>query len=224
MNCDNVKELLYELITGSLQGDNLMRVEKHIEGCENCRREAERLTRTVTLLDEVKPPPLSADFKETVLRRVQTLPLPPKPVWQRIKEHVMPYITPSLTPAFMKGMAVAVVLLVTATIFIPGVLPEKEKHWKDIEIKLHGVKNPIIIETDDSEKALDQLKEIIHAHDGSVLQTIWVEKGIQVLFRVKQEEESSLIEELTSLGNVFMEKEGYKDAKGNIGVVLKGRE
>jgi hypothetical protein len=221
MNCNNVKELLYEYITESLQGDDLIKVKKHLEGCENCRSEAEKITRTVKLLDEVKPPPLSTNFKASVLRRVQTLPLPPKPVWQRIKEHLMPYLTPAPTPAFMKGLAVAVVLLVAAAIFIPEILHQREQNWKDIDIKLHEVKNPIIIATDESEKALDQLKVLIHAHDGSVLQTIWVEQGIQVLFSVSPEEESSLLNDLSSLGSVFMEQEGYKDAKGNIGVVLQ---
>ena len=217
MECNNVKNLLYEFVTESLQGDDLIRVKNHLEGCENCSREVEKITHTVKLLDEVKPPPLSADFKATVLSRTQELPLPGKPVWQRIKEHVMPYITPSLTPAFMKGAAVAVVLLVTVTIFIPGILSEKEKHWKDIEIKLHGVKNPVIIEIDNSEQALDQLKELIHAHDGTVLQTIWVEQGIQILFHVKQEKESSLIEEFTGLGSIHMENEGYKVIRATIG-------
>lgn len=224
MICDDVKELLYEYITESLQGDDLISVQRHLEGCENCRREAEKITRTVKLLDEVKPPPLSADFKATVLRRTQELPLPPKPIWQRIKDYIMPYLTPAPTPAFMKGLAMAVVLLVTATIFIPQILHRRETYPRDIEIKLHGVENPIIIETEDSEKAFEQLKELIHAHDGDVLQTIWVEQGIQVLFSVTPEEESSLINDLSSLGNVFMEKEGYKDAKGNIGVVLQEKE
>ena len=118
----------------------------------------------------------------------------------------------------------AVVLLVAAATFIPQIFHRRETYPRDIEIRLHGVESPIIIETDESEKALEQLKELIHAHDGSVLQTIWVEQGIQVLFSVKQEEEASVFEKLHSLGNVFMEEDGYKDAKGNIGVVLQERE
>jgi hypothetical protein len=224
MNCNNVKELLYEYITESLQEDDLISVQRHLEGCENCSREAQKITHTIKLLDEVKPPPLSTDFKETVLRRVQELPLPPKPVWQRIKDQVMPYLTPAPTPTFIKGLAMALILLVAAAIFIPQILHKRETYPRDIEIRLHGVENPIIIEIDESEKALEQLKELIRAHEGSVLQTIWVEKGIQVLFRVNQEEESSLVNDLSSMGNVFMEEEGYKDAEGNIGVILQEKE
>jgi hypothetical protein len=224
MNCNNVKELLYEFITGNLQGDELISVQRHLENCENCSREIERIAHTVKLLDKAKPPPLSADFTETVLKRAEELPLPPKPFWQRIKDHIMPYLTPAPSPTLIKGLAMAVVLLVAATIFIPQILHRRETYPRDIDIKLQGVETPIIIETDESEKALDQLKELIHAHDGSMLQTIWVEKGIQVLFRVAPEEESPLVNDLSGLGNVLMEKEGYKDAKGNIGMILKERE
>jgi hypothetical protein len=221
MNCNDVKDILYEYITQNLQGDDLLKVQKHLEDCENCRREAQKITRTLKLLNKVKPPPLSADFKETVLRRTQELPLPPKPFWQRIKEQMMPYLTPAPTPTFLKGLTIAVILLVAATIFFPQIFHKQETYPRDIEIRLHGVERPIIVEIDDSEKALEQLKERIRAHDGSVLQTIWVEDGIQVLFSVKQEQESSLVNDLSSLGNMFMEEKGHKDAQGNIGVVLK---
>lgn len=118
----------------------------------------------------------------------------------------------------------AVILLVAATIIIPQIFHERETYPRDIEIKLRGVESPIIIETEDSEKTFEQLKELIRAYDGSVLQTIWVEKGIQVLFSVTPEEESSLVNNLSGLGNLFMEQEGYKDAKGNIGVILQEKE
>lgn len=224
MACEEIKELLYEFVTERLQEDEQRRVQQHLESCENCRREAEEMAHTVKLLDTVKPPPISADFKERVLRRVDGLPLPSKPVWQRIKE----YLLPSSSPTLLKGLAVTMILLiaVSSIYLIPEILQRRERWYrgepKPISSDFLNVPNPIILEVDDIEQ---ESKYLV----GLIQQVTYNDtkpgEEREMLFRVKQDEEQALLEYLDKSGAAIPSNaEDYKDENGDIALILKKRE
>lgn len=227
MKCEEVKELLYEYIMGELQEDKRIKVQQHLESCENCRREAEDIAHTVKLLDTVKPPPISEDFKERVLRRVDKLPLPSKPFWQRVKE----YMLLSPPPTLLKGLAVAVILLVAVSsiYLIPEILHRKERGYrgepKPISSEFLKVPNPIILEVDDIEQESKYLVELIQQVKYNDTKP---GEEREVLFRVKQDEEQALLEYLDKLGAAIPgNAEDYKYYENEyiyIAVILQKRE
>ena len=109
-----------------------------------------------------------------------------------------------------------------------GVTPEKPFEIEKIlgkqvftTLSLKEVKNPIIIETGDIESTFEQVRRLIKAHNGNMQEAIWIEKGIKLIFNLRREEETSLFNEINKLGRTKIEKEGYRDKKGNIVIFLK---
>ena len=68
-----------------------------------------------------------------------------------------------------------------------------------------------------------KVRKLIQAHNGKMVEALWSEKNIKLIFSLGREEEVSLFNELTKLGRIKVEKEGYRDKKGNIVVFLKER-
>ncbi len=64
--CDETQASLAELALGILPGDERARVLAHLEGCERCQNEAERLTGTVDAMLQLAPeiePPLGLEVR-----------------------------------------------------------------------------------------------------------------------------------------------------------------
>jgi hypothetical protein len=56
-----------------------------------------------------------------------------------------------------------------------------------------------------------------------MIEAIWIEQGIKMVFSLEKKEEISLFKEFNKLGRTKIEKEGYRNKKGNIVVLLKER-
>lgn len=222
MRCARVKELLYDFLTHRLDGKTHHRVEEHLMACKHCQVEQRELEETISLLDQWKPPEISPTIEDQIISRIKKR-MAEKPE-SRVKTIIDRVFRPYSIKITLEGLAVMAIILLSLTIYkgyYPGKFHEAEKAVKELEIKFFEVKNPIIIETKDIDPALELVKNLIQNHHGSLLQTIWMDGGVKVTFSLKKEEESSLFDEFHRLGRVQMEKEGYKDGKGNIVVLLK---
>lgn len=71
MNCADVQEYLYEYHTGRLDEQTRRDVEAHLAACPACRQALEELKIDLKLLDHARPPELSADFKDRVMRGIE---------------------------------------------------------------------------------------------------------------------------------------------------------
>jgi len=90
-------------------------------------------------------------------------------------------------------------------------------------LHLKEVKNPIILETGDIDNTFEKVRRLIQAHNGKMIEAIWIEQGIKMVFSLEKKEEISLFKEFNKLGRTKIEKEGYRNKKGNIVVLLKER-
>ncbi len=218
MKTEHLGENLYDYVTGRMDDKDYHFAEEHLKGCEKCQKEVHELKETLKLLDQFQPPPLSDEIKEAVKQKLRKLPLPPKPLPQRLKEWIQ------IRPVKW-GLAVATVMvLLTLTIyrnFTDVNLSRIEQLTKDIKIRLPDVKNPIIIEVNELDAGLEKLKEIIKSQDGEVLQVITIKEGLKITVNLEKDKEKTFFEKLNILGKTLMEKEGYRDEHGNIVVVLK---
>jgi hypothetical protein len=76
MTHDEARELFTARIDDALAADERARLERHLAGCADCRRELERLERTVALLHQARPVHAPAGFVERVAAAVR--PAPPR--------------------------------------------------------------------------------------------------------------------------------------------------
>ena len=214
------------------QGEK-MTVEKHITSCFHCLNQLTELKELIYFQKHKAPLPshllqnIKSLFPKEKRRRKEFLKDIFSPIIQRISDlFTFPlrqwrYTTVSL------ATALAVILIIIA---YRGVTPEKPFEMSKIPgektftmLSLKEVRNPIILETGDIDNTFEQVRKLIQAHNGKMIEGTWLEKEIKLIFSLRKEEESSLFNELNKLGRIRIEKEGYRDRKGNIVVLLKER-
>jgi len=220
-------------IENKLPKGEKMRVEKHISSCLYCLNQLTELKELVYFQRQSTPLPshllqkikdlfpkeekfkkeLSKDIFYPFIQRIFDLFAFPVRQWR--------YAAVSL------ATALAVILIL---IIYRGVTPEKPFDIEKIQqprgftmLSLKEVKNPIIIESESIENTFEQVRRLIQAHNGKMLEAIWFEKGIKLIFSLRREEETSLFNEFNKLVRIKIEKEGYRDKKGNIVLLLKER-
>jgi len=214
--CPEIQEYLYEYLTGRLPEDDQPLVTQHLATCDACQQAAHALGHTLRLLDQAKPPPLSANFTASVLKQVRARPWPSASFWQRLTDRFQ-------FPAFVwggKGFAAIMMLLVAATLLRPYIAPRPTGQSKEMNMDIAVVPAPLRIETDDPEQALDKLKILIAEQQGEVLQTLWVQNGIQVIVKLKPETETTFLKQLHSLGKMEPAADSFKDTQSNLVVLL----
>jgi hypothetical protein len=223
MQTEHIGEYLYEFVTQRMNEKDHRFWEAHIGQCVECQMEVAEMSKVLGLLNQVETPLPSEAFKNDLARKLRTAPLPEKPFTERIREW---FQVPSLRWS-LRGAAVAAVLLLSL-IAIRDFFPESEKIDKTPRggITIGEVKpapNPIVIETKSVEESLQRLKEIIQSHQGSLVRRRPVADGLEVTFKVGNEEEQNLIRSLDQLGNVKREEQGFKDGEGNLVILLRGK-
>jgi len=220
-------------IEKKLPKEEKMRVEKHISSCLYCLNQLTELKELVYFQRQSAPVPsyllqrikdlfpkeekhrreLSKDIFSPVIQRISNFLTFPVRQWR--------YATVSIATA-----------LVIISIFIvyKGFSPEKPFDIKKITeprgftmLSLKEVKNPIIIESENIDNTFEQVRKLIQAQNGKMVEAVWIEKGIKLTFTLRKEEETSLFDDFSKLGEVIAKGEGYRDKKGNIVVLLKER-
>ena len=73
MNCNQIKEKLWQLYAGEMDPDLLEMTEKHIAGCPACFKEAQSMKFVLERLPKVPPLPESylGSYKQTVIARIE---------------------------------------------------------------------------------------------------------------------------------------------------------
>jgi len=220
MDCKEVKEVLYDVLTHRLKDDDLQKVNAHITQCENCQKNLEELRGTLALLDTWKTPKLSPGFRASVLESIdERESRRPAGVIKRMLEWIL---QPPRLKRPLQGLAVVAMILLAFTVY-RGLSPGPDRTMRDLPspVKVIGAENPIVVEVKNVDEALDGLKRIIEVHHGSLVRRRPVEETLEVTFTLHGEREESLIGDLGQLGTVHTIKPGFKDGEGNLVVVLK---
>jgi hypothetical protein len=220
-------------IENKLPKGEKIRVEKHISSCLYCLNQLTELKELVYFQKQSVPLP------SHLLQKIKGLfPKEEKPQKDFLKDIFSPLIqriSDFLTfPVRQWRYATVSIATALVVIFIfivyKGFSPEKPYEIVKIPggkafttLGLKEVKNPIILETGDIDSTFEQVRKLIQVHNGKMIEAKWFEKEITLVFNVRREKESSLFNELNNLGRIRIEKEGYRDRKGNIVVLLKER-
>ena len=83
MSCHDARERLSELIDDALDPGTRAAVDAHVSGCPECRRELDRLERTVVLLRAVEPVRAPVGFVDRVVAAAK-----PVPWYRRVRERL----------------------------------------------------------------------------------------------------------------------------------------
>ena len=210
-----------------------MRVEKHIASCLYC------LDQLVELRELIHFQKNSVPLPSQLMQKIQGLfPKKETPAKGFVKDIFTPFIQ-RISDLFsfpLHQWRYATVSLITASVIIlalviyKGLTPEKPLDLEKIMrpkdftlLSLREAKNPIIIKTRDIDETFERVRVLIQAHNGKMLEALWIEKGIKLTFTLKKEKETSLFDDFSKLGEVSAKEEGYRDKKGNIVVLLKER-
>jgi len=108
MNCHDARERLSELIDDALDPATRAAVDAHVSGCPECRREIDRLERTVALLQAVEPVRAPVGFVDRVVEAAR-----PVPWYRRVGGRLA-----RLQPLGVPIEAVALVLVATLAVFV----------------------------------------------------------------------------------------------------------
>ena len=220
-------------IENKLPKGEKMRVEKHISSCLYCLNQLTELKELVYFQKQ------SAPLPSHLLQKIMGLfPKEEKLRKEFLKDIFYPFIQ-RISDFFtfpVRQWRYATVSLATALgvilimIIYKGTTPEKPFVIEKIPqprgftmLSLKEVKNPIIIESQNIDNTFEQVRKLIQAHNGKMVEALWLEKNIKLIFSLGRDEEVSLFNELAKLGRIKIEKEGYRDKKGNIVVFLKER-
>lgn len=226
-------EILGLYIEGKLPIGEKIRAEEHIGSCLYCLNQLTELKELVYFQRQ------SAPLPSHLLQRIKGLfPREERPRKEFLKDIFSPIIQRIsdfftfpvrqwryATVSFATALAVILIMIIYR-----GVTPEKPFDIKKITeprgftmLSLKEVKNPIIIESENIDNTFEQVRKLIQAHNGKMVEAVWIEKAIKLTFSLRREEETSLFKELDKLGTTKIEKEGYRNRKGNIVVLLKER-
>jgi hypothetical protein len=116
VTCQEARELFSAAVDGVLSADEQARLDAHVAGCADCRRERERFERTVSLLREAEPVRAPVGFVDRVLAAVR-----PDPWWKRIARRLVgPW--PTRIPQVAAVAAVAIV-----TVYLYRGAPEQAR-------------------------------------------------------------------------------------------------
>jgi len=221
-------------IENKLPKGEKIRVEKHISSCLYCLNQLTELKELIYFQRKRAPMP------SRLLQKIKDLfPKEEKPSKEFLKDILFPFIQ-RISDFFtfpVRQWRYATVSLVTALavilimIIYRGITPEKPFEIKKIQqpsvftmLSLKEAKNPIIIETGDIDNTFEQVRRLIQAHNGKMIEAMWMGKSIKLIFNLRREEETSLFNEFIKLGRAKIEKGGYRDKKGNIVVLLKEKQ
>jgi hypothetical protein len=104
MTCDETRELLSALLDEALDSGERARVEAHLAGCSDCRRELDGLRATTALLSRVERARAPMGFVDRVMTRV-----PPGPWYRRLGRAL--FVPLSIKLPIEAGTVVVVVML-----------------------------------------------------------------------------------------------------------------
>ena len=223
MDCNEIKNLLYEELTGINPDKEISTIiEAHLQECRGCREEKQVMIRTIKALDAIKPPELSAGFQSMVLQKAQAFPLPTKRFSQRIKEWFqVPYLKYS-----MEGLAATAVIVIALAVY-KGINPTRPSKMemipRNFQIEISGTTTtqPIIIPTNDLGKTLSDLKGLIIKYNGQLLQANKMDQMVQVTFKMKKENDAAFLSELKKSFQTEIKSEEFRDENGNVVILLR---
>ncbi len=226
-------EIIGLYIEEKLPKGEKIRVEDHISSCLYCLNQLTELKELIYLQNKRAslPSHLLQRIKDLFPQEQQPKKEFPKDIFSPLIQRIFDFFTFPIRQWRYATVSLATALAVILIMIIyKGATPEKPFEIEKIlgkqtftTLSLKEVKNPIVIETGDIDNTFEQVRRLIQTHNGKMIEAMWMEKSIKLIFNLRREEETSLFNELNKLGRTKVEKEGYRDKKGNIVVLLKER-
>ena len=227
-------EILGLYIEGKLPMGEKIRAEKHLSSCLYCLNQLTELKELIYFKRQNTPLPshLRQRINELFPKEEKPKKELSKYIFSAFIQRISDFFTFPVRQWRYATVSLATALAVILILIIyKGATPdkpfdiEKSMRPKDFTLlSLREVKNPIVIETGGIDSAFEQVRKLVQVHNGKMVEAIWIDQGIKLIFNLRREEEPRLFNEFNKLGKTKVEKEGYRDKKGNIVVLLKEKQ
>lgn len=123
MTCDETRDLLSAYLDEGVDPDERSRVDAHLEGCAECRRELEALRGTVALLHRVEPVQAPVGFVDRVMVAAR-----PRPWYRRVADAVLLPLSVKLPLE-----ATAVVMIGLLAVYLFERSPELQQAAREVD-------------------------------------------------------------------------------------------
>lgn len=224
--CREIQLDLFEYLSGNISLERAKEIEKHINTCQLCKKEYFGVKQIIHIFSEMKVPEVSDDFSLNVMKRIEEY---------NKKKELGCFNSHALSDKFfiflfrrrLIGGAVSVLILfvLVAILYQQGLFSGLGKkpipRGIDVRIPGEGADRPIIIWVEDIPDAFTKLVEFLKLYEGKVIKEYEISSGSIIVVRIAKQKEMLLIEELSKLGKVEMEKTGYRDKVGDIVILFK---
>jgi len=144
MNCTKTKKDLVAYLDGELADGRATAVRDHLERCPACRLEAERLSASGAILDEIADIEPSSDFLEKVIAGAKSSPAP-------VSNHGL-----LIVRRFAAVAAALIIIAVTFWLAWPGATTSEQLSPEEQEI----VKNMEVLENMELLENMDLLTDL----------------------------------------------------------------
>ena len=208
MNCDEIKDLLFDYLKNRLSPACHQDVQHHLSKCPECQAQEEELKELFALLDIAGPIEPSADFVQRVMERIEYL----EKVEQRDKGPIHDLILTfkgffkrlmekSAWPVPAVALATIAIAIVATNIFWQG--PHKVTRPTMVttrELKIHADVLPSII-IESQRDILSDVSSFIEGYGGKIIGKKQQGKATILRVKIPQKYERSFVESLRLLGD-----------------------
>ena len=147
MTCEEARDALSAYLDEALAPEERSRVDAHLEGCAECRRELAALRATVALLHRVEPARAPVGFVDRVAAAAQ-----PRPWYRRVADAI--FLPPSIK---LPLEATAVVMVALLAVFLFERTPELRQAARELTPRLGPA--PPVKEEPTKEKKAERLAD-----------------------------------------------------------------
>jgi anti-sigma factor RsiW len=218
MSCQPHEDLLYDYVAQRLSDEERTALEAHLESCDVCRKNLELIRQTLPLLDSWEAPEVSAQLTNRIVAKAREYQIP---WWRKLLDRIT---LPTRFMLPMQGLAAAALIL-TIYMGFSGIGSGDGKTGQGARtgvitgIQIPQVAHPIQIKVKNIEVAMTRLSDLVEEQEGKLIRKRNLARVVTL--KIKKGQEKKFLEAIGALGEVQKTEEGYKDADGNIVIVLQ---
>jgi len=207
---------LFDYKMDKLEESEKKRIEELLKGDGKIKKDLEEVEKITELLSEWKIPEYPSELDEKVISSIKV----------QKKGALNEFLANVFHPLSIAVSLALLTLFAFIAIFFKTLFPPQEVREREIEIsfKISEAKKPVIVEVENLEEGFEKIVRIIDSYGGKLIGKRKVKEGIEIKFSVDKETEEEIFREISLLGKMKMGKEGFKDKKGNIVLIISKME
>ncbi len=230
MDKDQVRDLLYEYVTGRLDNNTISQVENELRNSVDLQHKLKTLRDVINILEDYHKPEPSTEFvtrlKSSIIEqndlsgkektRAETANI------TKFLDKLFSLIDIGLPTKAVGAAAIAILVFLAFSLYYQNYNVDKIRSSDNgVVNQYYEAQTPILIASDDIKNIYNNLINIIDSVNGNIVRRKLTNKGLIIYIHVDPEKESYFINELKTVAQVPDKYDQFKDSEGNIVVELR---